>query len=55
MMGMQAEQTRLFYDFSLDDHVPENHMLRTIDHFLDLDAVRRELKPFYSNNWSSLD
>lgn len=39
MMGMQAEPTRLFYDFCLDDHVPDNHMLRTIDHFLDLDAV----------------
>jgi transposase len=49
MMGMQAEPTRLFYDFCLNDHVPGDHMLRHIDHFLDLDEVRRELKPFYSN------
>ena len=55
MMGMQAEPTRLFYDFCLNHHVPGDHMLRHIDHFLDLDEVRRELKPFYSNIWPSLD
>ncbi|KAB0265690.1 hypothetical protein FEZ63_16865 [Microvirga brassicacearum] len=28
MMGVQAEPARLFYDFRLDDHVPDNHFLR---------------------------
>ena len=49
MMGTQAAPERLFYDFCLDDHGPDDHLLRQIDPFLDLDGVRRELKPFYSH------
>ncbi len=48
MMGKQAEAARLFYDFCLDDHVPSDHLLRQIDMFVDLESVRRELKPFCS-------
>ena len=48
-MGMQTAPAQLFYDFCLDDHVPEDHVLRRIDRFLDLEKVRTELKPFYSN------
>ncbi|HDO51528.1 MAG TPA: IS5/IS1182 family transposase, partial [Rhizobiales bacterium] len=47
MMGRQAVPERLFYDFCLDDHVPENHMLRQIDRFLDFDDIRRKMAPFY--------
>ena len=49
MMGMQTAPAQLFYDFCLDDHVPDDHLLRRIDRFLDLEKVRTELKPFYSN------
>jgi transposase len=49
MMGMQTAPAQLFYDFCLDDHVPEGHLLRRIDRFLDLDKVRTELRPFYSS------
>jgi len=49
MMGIQATSARLFYDFCLDDHVPSDHMLRSIDRHLDLDDVRQALKPFYSS------
>ena len=49
MMGMQVEAAQLFYEFRLDDHVPTGHLLRRIDRFLDLESVRSELKPFYSN------
>jgi transposase len=49
MMGVQATSARLFYDFCLDDHVPSNHILRSIDRHLDLDDVRQALKPFYSS------
>lgn len=48
-MGVQATSARLFYDFCLDDHVPSDHMLRSIDRHLDLDDVRQALKPFYSS------
>ncbi|MDF2974794.1 MAG: transposase, partial [Microvirga sp.] len=49
MMGMQVAPAQLFYDFCLDDHVPADHLLRRIDHFLDLESVRAALKPFYSS------
>jgi transposase len=46
-MGTQAAPERLFYDFCLEDHVPDDHLLRCIDRFLDLGDVRQTLKPFY--------
>lgn len=49
MMGSQrVEQGELFYDFSLERHVPGDHLLRSIDRFVDLSEVRRELASFYS-------
>src|SRR6516225_1299567 len=50
MMGhRQVEQAALFYDFSLEKHIPANHLLRSIDRFVDLEQVRRDLAPFYSS------
>src|SRR5262249_38330230 len=50
MMGhRQVEQTALFYEFSLEKHIPANHLLRSIDRFVDLEQVRRDLAPFYSS------
>jgi transposase len=49
MMGVEATSARLFYDFCLDDHVPSDHILRSIDRHLDLDDVRQALKPFSSS------
>ena len=35
MMGpRQVEQGMLFYNFSLDAHVPADHLLRSIDRFV---------------------
>src|SRR6516225_2121628 len=49
MMGeRQVRRDALFYEFSLERHVPEKHLLRSIDRFVELDALRRELAPFYS-------
>src|SRR5690349_5716959 len=49
MMGHQRiEQAALFYEFSLERHVPTDHLLRSIDRFVDLDGLRRELSSFYS-------
>ncbi len=47
MMGRQEAPERLFYDFCLDDHVPEKHLLRQIDRFLDFEGIRAKLAPFY--------
>jgi len=49
MMGHQlGEQAALFYEFSLERHVPSDHLVRSIDRFVELDGLRRELSPFYS-------
>jgi transposase len=49
MMGeRKVQQDTLFYEFSLERHVPEKHLLRAIDRFVELDGLRRELEPFYS-------
>jgi hypothetical protein len=39
----QVDQGALFYKFSLDRHVPADHMLRAIDRFVDLEGVRAHL------------
>ncbi len=50
MMGhRQVEQAALFYEFSLERHVPPDHLLRSIDRFVELGELRRELTPFYSS------
>lgn len=50
MMGPRQEaQAALFYEFSLEDHVPADHLLRSIDRFVDLSDIRRHLAPFYSS------
>jgi transposase len=49
MMGpRQVAQGALFYGFSLEAHVPADHLLRRIDRFIDLTDIRRDLAPFYS-------
>ena len=49
MMGhRQVEQAALFYEFSLEKHIPADHLLRSIDRFVDLQEIRRDLAPFYS-------
>ncbi|MEW6467238.1 MAG: IS1182 family transposase [Pseudomonadota bacterium] len=49
MMGdRRVDQGALFYEFSLERHVPADHMLRAIDRFVDLEGVRAHVAPFYS-------
>jgi transposase len=49
MMGhRRVEQAALFYEFSLERHIPGDHLLRSIDRFVELGELRRELAPFYS-------
>lgn len=49
MMGSrQVEQGALFYNFSLNDHVPADNLLRSVDPFVDLAGLPRELAPYYS-------
>jgi len=49
MMGSRNEaQTALFYEFCLEDHVPTDHLLRSVDRFVDLGDMRKYLAPYYS-------
>jgi len=50
--AMKGERTvmqeALFYEFNLERHVPADHLLRSIDRFVDLSGIRAHLRPFYS-------
>ena len=49
MMGhRQVDQVSLFYEFSLEKHVPGDHLLRSIGRFIELGELRREQATFYS-------
>ena len=37
-----------FYSFRLEDQIPETHLLRLIDRYVDFSFVRDRLRPFYS-------
>jgi hypothetical protein len=43
-------QEQLFYEFSLERHMPTDHLLRSIDRFVDLSSLREHLRPFYSRH-----
>jgi transposase len=49
MMGrLDQNQERLFYSFSLDEVVPDDHLVRQIAAILDLSWVHAELASYYS-------
>lgn len=49
MMGERTVmQSALFYEFNLERHVPADHLIRSIDRFVDLSRIREHLRPFYS-------
>ena len=48
MGGRKGHQGQLFYEFRLEDVVPEDHLVRKIAAVLDLSWVRAELAPHYS-------
>jgi hypothetical protein len=48
MMGeRRVMQEALFYGFSLERRVPDGHLLRKIDRFVDLSEVRAHLWSYY--------
>jgi transposase len=50
MMGrLKSDQGQLFYEFHLNEAVPEDHLVRKIDAALDLSWLRSELAPHYSS------
>jgi transposase len=49
MMGQLPRMESLFYYFRLEDQIPEDHLLRRIDRYVDLSFVRDRLKNLYSS------
>src|SRR5512144_1449703 len=49
MMGRQVGEAQLFYIFSVDRHVPADHLLRRVDAVLDLSFIRSSLAEYYSH------
>ena len=50
MMGSNDKpQDELFYAFNLEDLVPQDHLLRSIDRFLDFTDLHEHLAPYYSH------
>ena len=41
MMGRRVMAEPLFYRFRIEDHVPEDHLLRVVDQLLDTAFVRK--------------
>jgi hypothetical protein len=51
MMGeRRVMQEALFYSFSLERHVPDDHLLRQIDRFVDLSEIRAHLGPIIATS-----
>ena len=49
MMGHQATKREYFVSISLDEYIPEDHLLRAVDHYLDLSEFRQHIAGFYSH------
>jgi transposase len=56
MMGhRQVEQAAFFYEFSLERHFPADHLLRSIDRFVDLQEIDRTWRHFTVISRPSID
>jgi hypothetical protein len=45
MMGRRTTRRKYFVSVSLDEYVPENHLLRAADHFKELKGSASEVSP----------
>jgi transposase len=48
MMGQQPLTDSLFYYFRLEDQIPNDHLLKRLDRFIDFGFVRERLRDTYS-------
>lgn len=53
MMGQQTRSESLFYYFRIEDHIPEDHLLRLVDRYIDFAFIRESLKATYSHTGRS--
>ena len=55
MMGQHDRSEALFYYFRLEDHIPENHLLRLIDKHISFEFVRRATERQLQRNRTAVD
>jgi transposase len=55
MMGQQSRSESLFYYFRIEDHIPEDHLLRLVDQHIDFAFVHQTLKGKLQPHGSSFD
>ena len=49
MMGQQPRMEPMFYYFRLEDQIPEHHLFRRIDRYVDFRFLRERLRDAYSS------
>jgi len=49
MMGIKSYQEKMYYNFSLSNKVPQDHLVRKLQEIVDLDFVRELVADKYSN------
>ena len=49
MMGQQTRSESLFYYLRIEDHVPEDHLLRLVDRHIDFAFVRKTREASYNH------
>ncbi len=49
MMGKKTKQAPLFYYINIKDMIPENHILRLINKYIDFSFIRNKTKHLYSS------
>ena len=49
MQGKKEFKKRIYYDFSLESLIPDNHLLKRIDNVISFEFVRDKTKSYYSN------
>lgn len=49
MMGVKQKEQKLFYNFSLSNHIPKDHFLNRLDKSVDFSFIHNIAKPYYSH------
>lgn len=49
MMGKKTKQSPLFYYMNIADMIPEDHILRLINKYIDFSFIRKRAKHLYSD------
>lgn len=49
MIKQKNSENKLFYNFMIDDYVPDDHILRIIDNRLDFEFIREKVRRLYSH------